>query len=446
MQEPIGADSSLYYRTVASDVLAQLKSRGANQAEVVIAQSAGYSLDVRDGAVDTLQHERDVGIDITVYTNGRSANVSTTSMDEKSLSVAMRKVMSMVQLTEPDPYIGLPEVDMLSRDYPDLDLYHPWSLSPSEAIERLVHCDNILRDQDPRILPAEGISLTSYDSYRLYANSHDFIGDYRRSFHNIGCSAIVRDGDEMEAYDDDTSACCPSQLDDLEELAKMVAKGAIARLGSRSLPTQHCPVLFAPSVAKSLLRSFIRAISGSAQYRQSSFLSGQIGRSVFPDWVSIQQNPHQLAMPYSAPFDQEGVTTKDCIYVKNGELSSYVLDTYAAKKLNLASTGNSGGVYNLSINSSGQDFQTLCQLMGRGLVVTELMGQGTNIVSGNYSRGASGFWVENGEIQFPVSEVTIAGNLAEMFKQLVAVGTDHDCRGRIHSGSFLIESMTIAGS
>ena len=447
VQAVINSEVSLrHYREMASDVLAQLRRRGADQAEVVITHDTGYSLEVRDGAVDTLQHECDIGVDITVYVNGCSANVSTTSVAEKSLQVAMDKVMSLVKFTESDPCLGLPDREMLAMDYPDLDLYHSWTLTPPQAIERLTQCDHKLRGLDSRILPAEGMSLSSYESYRVCANSHDFIGDYRRSYHNVGCSAVARDGDVMEAYADDTSSCQPSQLLDFDVLVNTVASRVIARLGSRTLPTQQCPVLFVPSTAKSLLRSFIQAISGSAQYRNSSFLSGQLGKSVFPSWVSVKQNPHQLAMPYSVPFDQEGVKTKERLYVRDGDLCSYVLDTYAARKLNLVSSGNSGGVYNLSISSSGQDFQALCQLMGRGLIVTELMGQGTNIVSGNYSRGASGFWVEHGEIQFPVSEVTIAGNLADMFQQLVAVGSDCDYRGRIHTGSFLVEAMTIAGS
>ena len=438
--------SSTCYRTIVTDLLKQLKQRGSDQAEILISDEAGYSIDVRDGAVDTLQHEHDVGIDITVYRDGCTASVSTTSISSAALSVAMDKVMSMVQFTEKDPYLGLADPSVLAYNYPNLDLYHPCELTPADAIEQLVACDRTLRGEDHRILPAEGVAMTTYNSYRVYANSHDFFGDYRSSYHDLVCSAVIRDGDDMETYVDSTSACRWTDLQDPHTLAKTVASKAASRLGARSLPTQTCPVLFSPSMSKSLLRSFLQAISGSAQYRKTSFLAGQLGRTVFPEWLSMAQDPHALAKPYSAPFDHDGVRTESRHYVEDGVLTSYVLDAYAARKLQMAPTGNSGGVFNLSVNSTGQDLAELCRLMGKGLLVTELMGQGTNIVSGNYSRGAAGFWVEHGEIQFPVSEVTIAGNLADMFQQLVAVGSDCDYRGRIHTGSFLVEAMTIAGS
>ena len=433
------------YQSSAQFVLDELQKRGADQAEVMITDEAGYSLEVCGGVIDRLEHQHDVGIEITVFKNQSTANVSTTDLLPASLLLVVDKLMNLVKFTEPDPYAGLADSSLLAFDYPDLNLYHPWSLEPTDAVQQMVACDQLLRAYDARILPAEGLSLSTYSSYHLYANSHQFIGDYSSSHHAIACSAVVRDGDDMETHSDSTSACQPESLMNPELLVKDVAQKAIQRLGAITIATQSCPVLFSPPMAKTLLRSFIRAISGAAQYRQSSFLSGHLGQSVFPEWLSVLQQPHLPGMSYSAPFDNDGVRTQDVNYVENGALVSYCLTAYAARRLALAPTGNAGGVFNLKVTSNAGDLNAMCRMMGKGLLVTELMGQGTNIVSGNYSRGASGFWVENGEIQYPVSEITIAGNLKAMFKGLIAVGSDTDYRGRIHTGSILIENMTIAG-
>lgn len=433
------------YKEVASQALATLHQCGVDQAEVSISHDQGFCVEARNDDVDTLQHECDTSMDITVYRNGSMANVTTTDMTEAAIKLSIDKAMTIVKYTQADDCVGLADPSTMAFSYPELDLYHAWDLPPAAAIELAVACDRHMRAYDERILPSEGVSLSTYYSLQLYANTHDFMGHYLSSQHQITCAAVAREGDKMQTYCDYTEACQSQQLTDGKQLAQQVAQQAVMQLGARPIKTQTCPVLFAAPVAKSLLRSFVHAISGAALYRQASFLCDHLGEMVFPNDISIYQQPHLAGLTGSMPFDNEGAVTQDLTYIKDGVLEQYVLDAYAARKLNLTPRGNAGGVFNLGITGGELDLAGLCRKMGTGLLVTDLMGQGVNLVTGNYSRGASGFWVENGELQYPVAEITIASNLKDMFRQIIAVGSDTDQRGRVHSGSILVESMTIAG-
>jgi PmbA protein len=334
----------------------------------------------------------------------------------------------------------------MAHDYPDLDLHHPWELTTEEALELARRCEAAAREFDPRITNSEGATLNTSEGSFVYGNSHGFVGGYPTTRHSLSCIVMSREGDCMQRdwwYDSRRAA---EDLASPETIGRKAGERAVARLGARKLATCEAPVIFRADVAPSLLRSLVGAIRGHAQYRQASFLLDALGQPVFPHWVHIHEDPHQPRGLASAPFDNEGVATHPQHFIREGTLERYVLDNYSACKLGLQTTGNAGGVRNLAIKPGNQSLAALLKTMHRGLLVTELMGQGVNPVTGDYSRGASGFWVEQGKIQYPVEEITIAGNLREMFQQLVAVGNDTDIPGSMRTGSWLIERMTIAGN
>ena len=334
---------------------------------------------------------------------------------------------------------------LMARDIPGLDLAHPWDIDAPAAIAIAQAAEAAALAADPRIDNSDGGSVSSHAGLRVYGNSHGFLGGYPHTSHSISCVVLGRDGEEMQRDYWYTAARDPDGLEPAAQVGRRAGERAVARLGARKLSTRRAPVLFVAEQARGLIGHFVSAVRGGPQYRRSSFLCGAAGQQLFPGWLDVTGRPHLPRGLGSAPFDGEGVATRDRELVRQGELTGYVLDSYAARRLGLVTTGNAGGVHNLVVGSTGQDFKTLLGLLDTGLLVTELMGQGINLVTGDYSRGAAGFWVERGEIAYPVHEITIAGNLRDMYRDIVASGADRDLRGRVHTGSVLLAEMTIAG-
>ncbi len=430
---------------LVSDLLSEAKSQGASSAEAAVSQDAGLAVTVRMGEVETVEHTRDHGLGVTVYFGHRKGSASTSDLSEAAVRDTVRAACNIARHTQEDPCTGLADAGLMATEVKDLDLYHPWGLSADGAIALALECEDAARQLDTRIDNSEGATLNTHTGLQVYGNSHGFIGGYPSSRHSLSCAVVGREGDAMQRDYWWTSGRAAEELEQPETVGRKSAERTLARLGARKLSTREAPVLFQADIASGLLRHLIGAISGSALYREASFLLDHLGQQIFPDFVRIQENPLLPRGPGSAPFDGEGVATAAKEFVSSGVLRSYVLGSYSARKLGMQTTANAGGVRNLAIDPGGLDRDGLLREMGTGLLVTELMGSGVNPVTGDYSRGAAGFWVENGEISYPVEEITIAGNLKEMFMQLRAVGSDIDTRGNTRTGSWLIEQMTIAG-
>ncbi len=427
------------------DLLAEARRQGADAAEAGVGLDAGLAVTVRLGEVETVEHTRDQGLGITVYIGGRKGSASTSDLSPQALRDTAGKACAIARHMQPDPCNGLPDPERLARVIPDLDLHHPWGIDAEGAIEIARACEQAGRDLDPRIVNSEGASLNTNAGVKVCGNSAGFLAGYPSTRHGLSCALVGRQGGEMQRDYWWTSARAPEDLEAPEAVGMHAAERAVNRLGARKLDTRECPVLFQADVATSLMRAFAGAISGGNLYRQASFLLDRLGKDLFPRFVRIHEDPLRLRGAASAPFDAEGVATLPKDFVSEGVLVSYALDTYAACRLHLETTGNAGGVRNLVMEPTGEDREALLRRLDTGLLVTEMMGQGANLVTGDYSRGASGFWVEGGVIQYPVQEITIAGNLREMFAGLRAVGTDLDRRGGMHTGSWLIERMMVAG-
>jgi len=403
---------------LVEELLREAKRQGASAAEAAVSSDAGLSLGVRLGGVETIEHTRDNGLGVTVYFGQRKGSASSSDLSPEAVAETVRAACNFARYTSEDPCAGLAEAGLMATEIPDLDLYHPWGLSVDRAIEMALACEEAARQSDPRIVNSDGASLSSHDGLQVYGNSHGFIGGYAASRHSLSCAVVGQQGDSMQRDYWYTLSRLGEMLEAPEQVGRQAARRTLARLGARQIPTQQAPVLFQADVAVGLLRSFIGAIQGSALYRKASFLLDRLDTRVFPEFVHIHEQPLLPRGLASAPFDSEGVATRAQDFVSDGVLRSYVLDSYSARKLGMRTTHNGGGVRNLRADSGGLDRQGLLKRMGRGLLVTELMGQGVNGVTGDYSRGAAGFWVEGGEIQFPVEEVTIAGNLKEMSMDL----------------------------
>lgn len=432
-------------KEVVEDLLKEARYQGADAAEAGVSAQTGLSATVRLGETETIEHTSDNGLGITVYFGCHKGSANTTDLRPAAIRESVAAACRIARHTSEDPATGLADPDRMAHDVPDLDLYHPWQLDADEAAGIARDCEDGARDLDARISNSEGATLYTQRSSFIYGNSHGFIGGYPSTRHSLSCAVIAQEGDDMQRdywYD---SGRVPSELAQPAAIGRKAAERTLARLNGRQLGTRECPVLFRADVAPSLLRSLFGAIRGHAVYRKSTFLLDQVGEQIFPDWVQISEDPLRPRGQASAPFDNEGVATGYRDLVKDGVLQGYLLDSYAARKLGMQSTASAGGVRNGGIVSSGQSFDELLQEMDRGVMVTELMGQGTNPVTGDYSRGAAGFWVENGEIQYPVDEITVAGNLKDMFHELLAVGTDNDIPGSLDTGSWLIENMTVGG-
>jgi len=431
---------------LVSDLLAEAKQQGASAAEAGVSSDAGLSLTVRLGDVETIEHTRDNGLGITVYFGQCKGSASTSDLSPEAVRDTVKAACNIAKYTTADDCAGLADAELMAKDTPDLDLYHPWDIDTDAAIELCKQCEDTARHLDSRITNSEGASLNTHAGLHIYGNSHGFVGGYPTSRHSLSCSVISQEADAMQRDYWYTTGRAAADLEAAEAVGEKAAQRAISRLGGRQISTRSAPILFQSDVATSLVRSFTGAIRGAALYRKSSFLLDHLDKKVFPDFVRIHENPRLLKGLGSAAFDSEGVATKAKDLVNDGILRSYILGSYSARKLGMQTTGNAGGIRNLAIEPGNLDLDGLLKQMDTGLLVTEMMGHGVNMVTGDYSRGASGFWVEQGKIQYPVEEITIAGNLKQMFQQLLAVGNDEECRGNIHTGSWLIENMTIAGS
>lgn len=430
---------------LVEEVLAEAKRQGASAAEASISVSQGLSVNVRLGEVETVEHTRDKGMGITVYFGQKSGSASTSDLGIAALRDTVRAAASIACYTAADEFSGLPERAALATDIPDLDLYHPWNPGMDRAIALAQECERAARDADPRIQNSEGASLSSHEGLEVYGNSLDFVGAVASTRHGLSCAVIGQDDSGMQRDYWYTTARRATDMEAAEAVGRQAAQRTVRRLGARKLKTCQTPVIYEAPVASSLLSHFIGAVRGSSLYRQTSFLLDHLGKPVFAPMVRIYEQPHLLRGLGSAPFDNEGVATRDRDLVRDGILQGYVLDSYSARKLGLQTTGNAGGVHNLSIESGPRDLSALLKSMHTGLLITELIGFGVNNVTGDYSRGAAGFWVENGEIQYPVEEITVAGNLKDMFQHIREIGNDVDRRGSTRSGSILIENMTVAG-
>jgi PmbA protein len=430
---------------IVADLLAEAKRQGASAAEAAASNDAGLEATVRLGEVETVEHTRDNGLGVTVYFGHRKGSASTSDLSPEAVRDTVAAACAIASHTQGDPCAGLAEPELMASEIPDLDLHHPWRVGVEDAIALALECENAARDSDSRIVNSEGASVSTHSGLHVYGNSHGFVGGYPTSRHGISCAVVGQQGESMQRDYWYSSARCADDLEDAASVGRRAAERTVARLGGRRLSTREVPVLFNPQMAAGLMRSLVSAITGASLYRRTSFLLDQLGERVFPDFVRIHEAPHLPRGLASAPFDGDGVATKAKDLVSQGVLRSYVLDAYSGCRLGMRSTGNAGGVRNLHIDFGSLDRPALIKELSTGLYVTELMGHGINPVTGDYSRGAAGFWVENGEIQYPVEEITIAGNLKDMFEGLVAVGKDCDFSGSIRTGSWLIERMVVAG-
>lgn len=430
---------------LAREVLRQCATRGASQAEVSMNEDRGLAVNVRMGEVETVERTRDRGIGLTVYFGQRKGTASTADLQADSLRATVEQACAIARFTEEDSAAGLADPDRLAREFPEFDLWHPWALDADRAIELALVAEDAGRGHDRRIGNSDGVSVNSGESVAVYANSHGFVGSERATHHSLSCSLIAGQGEGMQRDYWYTSAVAPEDLESAIAVGRHAAERAVARLNPRSVPTGDYPVLFAAETARSLIGHLLGAVSGGALYRRASFLLDSAGTRLFPDWFSLTERPHLRRGQRSAAFDAEGVATTEQDLVRAGVLQRYLLGSYSARKLGLQSTGNAGGVFNLEAGANADGLESLLERMGRGLLVTELMGQGVNAMTGDYSRGAAGFWVEHGRIQHPVDEITIAGNLKDMFQAIEAVGADVDRRSHILTGSILVGRMMVAG-
>ena len=433
-------------KTIVDDLLKEATRQGASAAEAGLSVESGLSVTVRMGDVETIEHNRDKGLGITVYFGHRKGSASTSDFSLKAVKETVKAACDIARYTEDDSYAGLPDEKLMAKNIPDLDLYHPWNISAEEAIELAKECEDAARAEDKRIINSEGGSVSSHTGIRIYGNTQDFINGYTTSRHSMSATMIAEQDNAMQRDYWYSVSRDASQLESASEIGKHAAQRTVGRLGAKSMPTCQVPVIFKAEVAKGLLSHFLSGVRGGAQYRKASYLLDYLGKQIFPERIRLDERPHILGGLGSAPYDNEGVITKPHDLITDGVLQSYVLDSYAARRLGLQSTGNAGGVHNLYINHDDIALDEMLKDMGKGLLITEVMGQGVNTVTGDYSRGASGFWVENGEIQYPVEEFTIASKLQDMFMGLQQVGNDLDTRGGIVTGSWLIDNMTVAGS
>ncbi len=441
--------SAAQLREIAADILRHAKKRGASACETDVSEGFGQSVAVRKGEVDTIEYNRDKGVGVTVYLGQQRGHASTSDFSPKALKATVDAALSIARFTAPDPCAGLADAALMATEMPDLDLFHPWQLDVDEAIALARRCEDAAFAVSPLVRNSEGASTSVQQSQFVSANSHGFVGGHASSRHGLSCSVIAGDSDDEDGmqreywYDSRRDA---AELPSPEEIGRRAGERAIARLGAKQIPTCEVPVIFEAPLAVGLIGSFVHAVSGGALYRKASFLLDSLGEPVFSPLVNISERPHLPKGFGSGSFDGDGVATHDREVVIDGVLQGYFLSAYSARKLGMQTTGNAGGSHNLLVRSGEEDLERLLQRMGRGLLVTEMLGHGINYVTGDYSRGAAGFWVEDGRIVHAVEEITIAGNLREMFRNIVAIGNDALPRGAKQCGSVLIERMKVAGS
>ncbi len=431
---------------IAEDVLRRCRAQGASEVDVGIGVDVGLSVSVRLGEVESIEHHRDRGLSLTVYFGKRKGSASTADLNPDSIGKTIEHACAIARYTEEDPCNGLADADLLAHEFADLDLWHPWDITTAEATALALRCEEAGRGFDPRISNSEGATVQIGSSLAVGATSHGFFSRERDTRHMISLALLAEDEAGMQRDYWYESVRCADDFPDVESIGRKAAERTVARLGARKLGTRQCPVLFTPQVARSLIGHLVSAVSGGVLYRKASFLVDHIGKPLFPEFVQIVERPHIRRGQASANFDSEGVATRDSDLISNGRLARYVLGSYSARKLGLRSTGNAGGVHNLIVTSGAEDFTGLLKRMGTGLIVTELMGQGVSLLTGDYSRGASGFWVEDGAIVHAVEEITIASNLRDMFAGILAIGSDVDHRSHVQTGSILLERLTVAGA
>ncbi|MGI9238123.1 MAG: metalloprotease PmbA [Woeseiaceae bacterium] len=421
--------------------------RGVDQAEVAVSHDIGLSATARHGDVENLEYTNDRGIGITVYKDSRKGNASTSDISPDAIKEAVAKACAFSEVTASDQHAGLADAELMCADIIDLDLDHPWDIEATDAIDIAISAEAAALNFDKRISNSEGATVATNRGSRAYGNSHGFVGSVTRTNHSITCVVLGETDGVMQRDYRYTSARAPTELDDAAVVGEAAARRVISRLGARKIKTTRAPVIYVPELARGFVGHAIGAISGGAQYRRASFLLDAAGEKVFPDFLNIQERPHLKSAMASTAYDAEGVATYDRDIVSEGVLQAYVLSSYSARRLGLSTTVNAGGTQNLIIpGAAGCDQTSLIRQMDTGFLVQELIGQGVNGVTGDYSRGAVGQWIENGDILYPVHEVTIAGNLRDLYPRIVAVGEDQDIRGGIRCGSLLVEEMTIAGS
>ena len=430
---------------IMETVMKLAKDKGATDSSVAINLDSGFSVDVRIGAVETVAFSEDKGIGVNVYIGNAKGSASSSDTSHAALDAMVQAAIDIASVSASDSCFGLPEKELLSNVIPDLDLYFPWEISPEDAIKKVIELESRAMSLDKRITNSDGSQLSTYTFCIGHANTNGFMEFVQSSRHSISCSLVAENESGKQRDYDYTTARYFEKLLNIEDLAKSVVDRTVSRLGAKKIKTQKVPVVFSQRISSGLFSTFISAINGNNIYRKNSFLLDKIGEQLFPKNIQVYEQPHILCGLGSSPFDGEGILTRNNVIVKDGVLNQYVLNTYSARKLNLTTTANSGGVYNLTIAPTTGDLNQLLKKMDKGLLVTELMGHGVNILTGDYSRGATGFWVENGEIQFPVEEITIASNLIDMFKNIVDVGNDINPNISTKCGSLLISQMTIAG-
>ena len=433
-------------REIASDILKYARDKGATACETDVSEGVGASVAVRRSEVDTIEYNRDKGIGVTVYVGQQRGYASSSDFSPTALRATVDAALSIARFTAADAYAGLADPELLATEFPDLDLHHPWDLSVEQAIELARECEAAAFERDRRVSNSEGASVSRQESQFVSANSLGFMGGYASTRHSVSCSVIAGEGDGMQRdywYDSQRDA---ADLEAARLIGQTAADRAVARLNARRVPTGEVPVIFEAPLAAGLIGSFVHAASGGALYRKSTFLLDSLGKPVFSPCVNIAERAYIKKGLGSSPFDDDGVQTRDREVIVDGVLQGYFLSVYSARKLGMQTTGNGGGAHNLFVAPGSDDFDALVRRMGRGLIVTELLGHGINYLTGDYSRGAAGFWVENGQIAHPVEEITVAGNLRDMLLGIQAVGSDVHRRGAKQTGSLLIDRMTIAGT
>jgi len=438
-------ERQVHLEQIVADLLAEARHRGADAAEATAGTSTGLEARVRLDAVETLEHTWSNGLGVTVYMKNCKGSASTSDLSPAAVRDTVAAASAIASHTQEDLCAGLAAPQHMATRIPDLDLFHPWDLRVEAAIDLALECEEAARAADARIVNSEGAAVTSHTGVHVYGNSHGFIGGYPSSRHGLSCAVLGREGTSMQRDYWWSSARCADDLESAAAVGHRAGERTIARLGARRISTRQAPVLFDAQLAAGLMRHLLHAITGSSIYRRESFLLDHLERKIFPDFVYIREEPLLPRGLGSTPFDDDGVATAPKDLVADGILRTYLLDAYSACRLGMETTGNAGGVHNLRIELGAVGREELIREMGTGLLVTELMGYGINPVTGDYSRGAAGFWVEGGEIRFPVEEITIAGNLKQMFQGLLAVGNDCDFPGSTRTGSWLIDRMTIAG-
>ena len=420
--------------------------RGASASEATLSRTAGLAVNVRLGEIETIEHTRDDNLSVTVYFGNGKGSASSTDFSASAVRETVDTACRIARYTAQDEFAGLADAELMAVDPPELYLYHPWPITAEEAISLALETETVARDHDTRITNSDGASVSKHDGDHVYGNSHGLLEGFSSSRNSLSCAVIAEDSSGMQRDYWYSTARDPALLEPASRVGLTAARRAIRRLGARKLETQKAPVIYEAGVARGVIQHFVSAVRGSNLYRKASFLVDRLGQRVMADHVRLHEQPHLRGALASAAFDGEGVATKPRDLVSGGVLQSYVLDSYSARKLGVQTTGNAGGIHNLTVDNGSKSFEELLAEMNTGLLITELLGMGINIVTGDYSRGAAGFWVEGGELAYPVEEITIAGNLADMFLGIRESGADVDIRGAIRTGSLLIEQMTVAGN